>query len=137
MIDGQKKTRGKNWKSYCNSICTKCNTIFFVKTANRYCYEDKYNLPQVPKKIIYKKNGVSNIVATGVIDHETYGDINDSGGGATWEEGFQEVIHDKNDDYMYIMKRTCKDLGIDSVSFIKVLKRNLREFRNESKANWY
>ena len=62
VLDAKKKVRGKNWKSYCGNDCFQCHSIFFVKSANRYCYEDKFDLPQVPKKILYKKNKQVNLL---------------------------------------------------------------------------
>ena len=137
MIQTEKKSRGKNWKSYCSSICTSCNTIFFVRSANRYCYEDKFDLQQVPKKTIYKKDGKSHVLATGIIDHEkptsNDGSLNESDlNGHTWENNFMETKPHNEDRYSHLISETCKEMKVSYKRFLKVLNKLSKECLNEN-----
>lgn len=111
-------TKKRNWKSYCNSPCMTCsaNSIFFVKTASRYCYDDKFELPQVPKRVIYKLNGKNHVLATGIIDHETYSHDSDVGGDngdkCTWEKNLMPTKPENYDTATYAMKEACKELKV-------------------------
>ena len=121
-----KKVRGRNFKSYCNSICTNCNSLFFVKSANRYCYEDKFKLQQVPSKMLYKKNNKVNTVATGVIGHATYKG-NGETGKEVWEENINSIITYNNDNTIYILKEACKEFDINYSKFVRKLKAIYKE----------
>ena len=126
-----------NLKSYCNSICTGCNSLFFVKTANRYCYDDKYNLPQIPNKVVYKKNKISHTIATGVIGHSTHKTMrsDDASGMEPWEKNFKPLKHENTDTYIHIVKETCKELKVNYDKFIRVFKKiskEMKELDNDS-----
>lgn len=124
------KKNKKKWKSFCNSICTTCNTYFFVKSAKRYCYEDKYDLPQVPDQIRYKKNNKVNIVATGVIDHMTYSS-GDSYSADTWESNFNSIRSENKDNNIYVLKEACKEMGINYTTFKRKLSKIHKEVIKE------
>lgn len=117
--------RGKQWKSYCNSPCVSCsvNSMFFVKTANRYCYDDKYDITPVKKQMRYKKDGKTNIIATGVIGHATSisqnNDIQDET--YTWEKNLVKVVPVRQDERMYILKQACIYLGYNYDELIKII----------------
>ncbi len=122
-------TRKQNFKSYCNSPCFTCsaNSIFFVKTASRYCYDDKFELPQVPRKVIYKLNGKNHVLATGIIDHETYSHNSDVGGDGgdkcTWEMNLLESKPENYDHATYAMQEACKELEVNYDKLIRLTKR--------------
>jgi hypothetical protein len=118
---------GKRWKSYCSEkICPpNCQSMMYIKSAQRMCYDDKYNLPQVKDQIRYKDQGRTNVVATGVIEHNTF---NEDGKNylfdhtrATWETNFKEILPYRNDKYVYLIEETCKSMKISYKKFIKTL----------------
>jgi hypothetical protein len=124
----EKKTRNKRWKSYCNDNCTNCNSIFFVKSAQRYCYEDKFDLPTVPQKMLYKENNKVHIVATGVIEHINYSkNSNSEHENFNWEKNLKKIRAYNKDRYQYIIKELCKNFDIEHKKFMRVLKKIVKE----------
>ena len=133
-----KKKSGKRWKSYCNSICTTCNTIFFVKTANRYCYENKYNLEQVQRRIAYKVDGVKHTIATGVIEgkkHQCDTATQNGDSKKEWfvyEMNYKKAIPDGVETYTYVLQETCKDFKIKYEAFIQKFNKIAKEIGLET-----
>jgi len=106
--------------------------LFFVKTANRYCYEDKYNLPQIQQKMVYKKDGRSHVLGTGIIDHKVLKKGN--GKSFEWEGNLHKLMPYNTDRVSYILKETCEVLNIDYTNFVKILKQIEKEI-NECKSS--
>lgn len=133
-----KKPRHKNWKSYCSSPCANCNSLFYVKTAQRFCYEDKYDLTQVKKQIIYKRDNKVNVIATGVIEHKMQlgsAMFDDSESildpFAQYEKNLKKAIPTRVDYRTYALEETCKSFNISPKKFMRKLKSVNNELKED------
>jgi len=121
------------FKKFCiQTICpTNCQSIHIISSANRYCYDENYNLPQVQSQIRYKRDGVTHIVATGIIDHATHSgaDNRDDTEKYEWEDNFESVSEILKREYHYTtaIKNTCIKLNIKYKVFIETLKTEIEE----------
>ena len=99
--------------------CNKCNEskMFFDESSKRFCYEDKYNIPTNPQDMKYKYMGMPMTVATGVIEQ---GDTESHAGNN--EIKLKSLQYEKNNDYMYLVEKTCKRAGYSFDRFMKYLK---------------
>ena len=108
------------YKSYCSGDCTDCNSLNIVKSAERWCYEDKFGLKLQTKKMTYYRNKHRHTVATGVIESNTHSEGNDSGAYA-WENNINPVDYTKNDNLSYLLKEVCHTLQVDYKKFMHFL----------------
>ena len=110
------------WKKYCDKeSCTDCNSIRFITKASRYCYDEKYKLPQIPKTVKYKYGGRMNVLATGIIGHSTHCDEYDF-------ENFVKVFPALH--YADILKEVCIEINIEYELFISTLNRLAKEIES-------
>ena len=111
------------WKTFCNAnTCTGCNSLNIVKSANRWCYEDKFGLKRQDDVIRAKIMQKDTYILTGVIDHQTHkGGHSGESHNSEWERNFLPVYRDRPDNYIHLIKETCKTVGIDFNRFISTL----------------
>ena len=86
-----KKAAGRKFKSYCEHLCTNCNSINFISKAQRWCYDEKFDLKVDHGERYRDGAGKVNRVLTNIIEHETFG--KDSiGQSCTWEMNFIKIV---------------------------------------------
>lgn len=111
------------WKTYCEaSTCTGCNSLNVVRSAARWCYEEKFGLKRQDNVIRAKIMQKDTYIATGVIEHQTHsgGNSGDSHN-CEWEKNFLPVYRDRPDNYTHLMKEVCRTMGVDFKKFMKTL----------------
>ena len=89
------------YKDYCNKDkdCLNCSSPFWVKSAQRYCYDHILGLPRDQKQMRYKDSGRTHIVATGIIGHLHQYEGDDE---SEYERNFiVDFYPEKKDEYMY------------------------------------
>ena len=112
------------WKTYCNAnTCTGCNSLNVIRSASRWCYEDKFGLKRQDNIIRAKIMQKDTYIATGVIGHMTHGNGNSESKNDAyeWERNFNSVYRDRPDNYIYLIKEVCKTMGVDFKRFIRTL----------------
>lgn len=114
-----KQKSGNNQKKLClfndGRSCDGCNSMRFVSSAKRWCYDEKFDLSRVEEQMRYKKDGVTHIVATGVIEN-----VNPSyDSKESYEGNLKPVVYDSNFTYLNIIEKAC---SIHSISFDKFMK---------------
>jgi len=123
-MSDERKARGRNFKSYCNSICSTCNTIFYVSSAKRYCYEDKFLLPQASGQERVKIGKYTQIVLDGFD-----GVVFENG---VFEGGYAKMEPMEKESYTHIVKEACIEYGIEYTDFMETIKNIQGEVRNEN-----
>ena len=111
----EKKYSGKRTAIKCTytHACTDCTSMFYVKGAKRWCYEERFDIDRVEGQMRYKKSGVTHIVATGVIEHSTL-----ANGYRPFEGNLSRVSYEVNH-HLNALEHTCISLGIDFDLFFK------------------
>ena len=132
-------------KSYCEGDCTQCNSINIIPSAQRPCYDDKFKLPQASDQMRFKKNGKTNIVATGVVGRCSHGSNSSDEGKYLWEKNFKTVAPYQGKEYIYVIQEALskmdKFMTIDSeefyIKFMRRMKIIAKEIliQNESETN--
>ena len=115
------------YKSYCSGDCTDCNSLNIVKSAERWCYEDKFGLKLQAKKMTYYSQKKRHTLATGVIEHQTHHSGSDPDGAYSWEKNINPVDYTKNDNLSYLLQEVCKTLQIDYKRFMHHLNKIYNE----------
>jgi len=128
-------------KEFCSkNNCNDCNEIFWIKSAQRYCYDEKYSIPRITRQMRYKKNNVTNIIATGVIEHITHNSNDNNCEGESesysWEKNMNSLYLKRVDYKRYLIKEVCLELNIDYKLFMnKILEISDEMEKNENAIN--
>jgi len=140
-----------SWKKFCiNTICpTNCVSMSFIKTANRFCYDEnylrdtessnlKYPYKQIRKHEHYpegrvrigadgKQRGKQGLVSNGIIGHATCsggsGQFTEDAGAYAWEKNLSPILPIEEYDlgeHSYMLKEVCDELGY---SYRKIMNR--------------
>jgi len=85
---------GRKFKKYCQKLtCEGCGQMFYIKKANRWCYDEVFGLSNVgdSRERLYVEGKLQRVM-NGIIGHFNYGDISDNGSHVSWERNMTALI---------------------------------------------
>jgi len=106
-------------KHKCQDNCPHMNFVGNKESVRgRWCYDEKFNLPNITDQIRVKRDGLTTVVQTGVVDQ----DYSSSNPNYVAEKEMKPVRPDSNMEYLNIIEQVCERNRISFPRFMKTLK---------------